>query len=132
MSVAGTSRPSALAVCRLMTNSNRQIGGLGALEDLTTVGSDLTKHVRRIGRVAHQPADFDKVTTGIGCGNSIARSERRKLDAPAGKEDVASDVQGIGPVGHEGGEGRLNLAAGAGVEDLNLQSDCVGGFWYVS
>ena len=94
----GTSRPSALAVCRLMTNSNLvdcntgRSAGLRAVKDSTSVGSDLTKHVRTIGRVAHQPADFDNLTTGIGRGNPIARGERRKLDAPAGKEDIASDA----------------------------------------
>ena len=62
----------------------------------------------------------------------MARRERRKLDAPAGEERVASDEQGVGAVAHEGGEGRLDLAAGAGVEDLNLQSDGAGGFRYVS
>src|SRR5205809_3475308 len=46
---------------------DREVCGLGALEDLTGVGADLTKHVRTIGRVAHQPTDFDNLTTGIGC-----------------------------------------------------------------
>ena len=43
----GTVRPNALAVLRLITRSNvvgccdRQIGGLGALEDLSGVNTDL-------------------------------------------------------------------------------------------
>jgi hypothetical protein len=54
------------------------------------------------------------------------------LDAPAREEHVASDVQGIGAVAHEGGEGRFDFATGAGLEDLNLQADCTGGVRYVS
>ena len=54
------------------------------------------------------------------------------MDAPAREEDITSDVQGVGAIAHEGGEGRLDLAPGAGVEDLNLQSHCTGGFRYVS
>ncbi len=54
------------------------------------------------------------------------------MDAPARKEHVASDVQGFGAVAHERGEGRLDLAPGAGLEDLNLQSHCTGGVRYVS
>jgi hypothetical protein len=54
------------------------------------------------------------------------------LDAPAGEEHVAGDEQGVGTVTHEGGEGRLDLAPGAGVEDLSLQSDCTGSGRYVS
>jgi len=38
---------------------------------------------------------------------------------------------GVGLVAHERGEGRLDLAAGAGVEELNLQSDGTRRFRYV-
>src|SRR5438876_7007945 len=110
----------------------RQVGGLGALEDLTGVGADLTMHARTIGVVAGQPAGFDSLARRIARGNPVTRRERRKLDAPAREEDITSDEQGVGAIAHEGGEGRLDLAAGAGVEDLNLQSHCTGGFRYVS
>src|SRR5262245_47809171 len=99
---------------------NREVGGLGAFEDLTTVGADLTIHAHTIGVVGHQPASFDSFAGGIARRNPIARSERRKLDAPACEEAVTSDVQGVGTVAREGGEGRLDLAAGARVEDLNF------------
>jgi len=62
----------------------------------------------------------------------MARRERRKLDAPAGEEHVGSNEECVGPVAHEGGEGRLDLAAGAGVEDLNLQSEGACSFRYLS
>ena len=62
----------------------------------------------------------------------MARRERRKLDAPADEERVGGDEEGVGPVAHEGGEGRLDLAAGAGVEDLNLQSEGACRFRYLS
>jgi len=75
-----------------------------------------------IGRVAHQPTDFDNLTTGIA----------RKLDAPGDEEDVGGHKQGVGAVVHEGVKGRLDLASGAGAEDLSLQSDGAGRFRYVS
>src|SRR6516165_10821956 len=111
---------------------HRQIGWLGALEDLTGVGADLTIHARTIGVVAHQPAGFYSLARGITRGNPVTRRERRKLDTSAREEDITSDVQGVGAIAHEGGEGRLDLAAGAGIEDLNLHSHCTGGFRYVS
>jgi hypothetical protein len=43
------------------------------------------------------------------------------LDAPAVEERVGRDEQGFCPVARDSGEGRLNLPAGTGVEDLNLQ-----------
>jgi hypothetical protein len=54
------------------------------------------------------------------------------LDAPARKEHITSDVQGVGAIAHESGEGRLDLSPRAGLEDLNLQSDCTGGVRYVA
>ena len=109
----------------------RQLGGLSTLEDLTSVSADLTKHVHTIGRIPHQPSDLHSLTRGIARGNPIARRESRKLNAPAREEHVTSDVQGVGVVPH-GGEGCLDLAPGAGVEDLNLQSVRTGGIGYIS
>ena len=62
----------------------------------------------------------------------MMRRERRKLDAPAGEERVGGDEESVGPVAHEGAEGRLDLAAGAGVEDRNLQSEGACRFRYLS
>src|SRR5260370_12417 len=95
-------------------------------------GAGVAMRARRTGVVAGTPAGFDRLARGIARGNPVTRRERRKLDAPAREEDITSDVQGVGAIAHEGGEGRLDLAAGAGVEDLNLQSHCTGGFRYIS
>ena len=62
----------------------------------------------------------------------MARRECRKLDAPAGEEPVGGDEESISPVAHEGDEGCFDLAPGAGLEDLNLQSHCTGGVGYVA
>ena len=77
-SVGGTSRPSALAVLRLMTSSNlvglldRQVGRLLALEDATDVDADQTVGVSDAGPVAHQAASSDELAI------------RRKPSAPHG------------------------------------------------
>src|SRR5262245_16099680 len=111
---------------------DRQVSGLSAIEDLTGIGADLTIHAHTIGIVAHQPAGFDSLAGGIARRNPIARREGRKLDPPAREEHVTIDEQGIGTVPYKGGEGRLNLAAGARVENLNLQPECTGGFRHIS
>ena len=61
----------------------------------------------------------------------MAHRERRKLHAPGAEEPVGADVEGVGPVAHEADKGRLDLAARASVEDLNLQSDSACSFRYV-
>ena len=46
-----------------------------------------------------------------------------QLDTPADEEGVDADEKGVEPLAHKGRESRIDLAAGAGVEDLDLQSD---------
>src|SRR5262249_3105758 len=118
-----------LEFCRLQ---DRQVGGLRAFEDLPGVDADLTVRVRTFGRGAHQTPGFNSLATVISRRNPIVRRERHKLGAAAEKEDIGGNQQGIGPVANEGGEGRLNLTAGAGVEDVSLQSEDAGRFGYVS
>jgi hypothetical protein len=62
----------------------------------------------------------------------MSRRERRKLDAPANEEPVGGYEESVGPVAHEGDERRLYFAAGAGIEDLNLQSDGACSIRYIS
>ena len=62
----------------------------------------------------------------------MAHRERRKLHAPADEEPVGGDQEGVGPVAHEGGESRIDVAAGTGVEGLNLHSESAGSLRYVS
>jgi len=51
-----------------MTSSNLlacttgKVRRFGALEDAAGIDADLTIHVRKVRSVAHEPADFGKVT----------------------------------------------------------------------
>jgi hypothetical protein len=36
------------------------------------------------------------------------------LDAPAAEELIGTDEEGVGPLAHKGGKGRIDLADGAG------------------
>ena len=44
-----------------------------------------------------------------------------QLDAPASEKGICSNEEGVGPLARKVCEGRIDLAAGAGVEDLDLQ-----------
>src|SRR5262249_40666358 len=111
---------------------DREVCGLRALEDSAAIVADLAKHLRTIGRVAHQPTNFDGLAKGIGRGNPVAGRESNKLDTSADEEYVGGDEQGVGSVAHEGGERRLDFAAGAGVEELNLKADGARRFRYLT
>ena len=56
------------------------------------------------------------------------RRERRKLDAPGREIRVGGHEEGVGSLVHQGCKSRFDLATGAGVEELNLQSDGVCSF----
>src|SRR6516162_11159117 len=89
-------------------------------------------HVRNVGSVAHQPTGLDILAIGIDRGNCMARRERCKLNTPTRKEPLGGNKERVGPVPHESGEGRLDLPAGTGFEDLNLQPYSACSFRYVS
>ena len=54
------------------------------------------------------------------------------MRAAGGEESVATDEEGIGALARKGGKGLIDLAARAGVEDLDLQPDDAGGFLHVT
>src|SRR5262249_10875831 len=99
-----------------------QVGRLRSLEDATGIGPNLTVRIRNFGSIGHQPAGFGIVAIGISRGNPIACRQSGKLHAAAGEEGVVANEKSIGSLAHKTCEGRINLAAGAGVEKLDLQS----------
>ena len=90
------------------------------------------KTVREVGSVTHQSARFDMLTNPVSCRNPVARRQGGKLDAAAEEECLAANEEGVGVVARERVKGRLDLAAGTGVEDLNLQSKGACCFGYLS
>ncbi len=128
-SVGGTVRPSILAVWALMMSSNfdrlyhRQVGRSGSSpQDAACIDAELTPCISDVGSVAHQPADFGDFARGPCDGNRVARCHCRQLNPPAVEEAVGADEQGIGALAHKCRKCRIDLAAGAGVEDRDLQS----------
>ena len=53
----------------------------------------------------------------------MARRQVDQLDTPVGEERTGADEERIGPLAHQGCEGRIDLAAAADVENLDLQPD---------
>src|SRR6516225_7787095 len=102
---------------------DREVRRFLALEDAAGIDTNLAVPVHITRSVAHQPAGFDILANGIDRGYRMTGRERRQLDAPADKEPVAGNEECVGPVSQEGGEGRLDLFACAGFEELCLKSD---------
>ena len=82
-SVGGTSRPSALAVLRLIDQLvlgrrlHRQVGRLLALEDAIDVAGRAPVLVDQVGPIGDQAAGCDEVAEGIDRGQPVPGRERR-------------------------------------------------------
>jgi hypothetical protein len=55
-----------------------------------------------------------------------------QLDTPVGKVGATCEEKGVGPLAHNGREGRIDLAARVGVEHLDLKPDSARGRFHVS
>jgi hypothetical protein len=62
---------------------------------LTAHYASLTKPIRSISPVTHQPSGLGKFTTEIDRRNRVAHRDHRKLHAPAGEEAVGDDEEGV-------------------------------------
>src|SRR5262245_51857956 len=97
-----------------------QVRGFRALEDATGIIADLTIHIHNVASVGHQPAGLGKFTVPIYRGEPVAPRQEDELDTPSVEECVVADEEGVGALARNSREGRIDLAAGAGVEDLDL------------
>ncbi len=103
-SEAGTSRPSASAALRFRL-LDRQIGGLGALEDFSRVMANQAKGRSEAGSIADQPAGSGKFTPRIDRRNGTARCQRDELLAPAAQERIRADDERASMQLNKGGKG---------------------------
>jgi hypothetical protein len=62
----------------------------------------------------------------------MARGEQHELIAPQGEELVGLHNEPADPLTDDGGEGRINLAIAAHVEDTHLLPELVGGGLYIA
>src|SRR5262249_903893 len=111
---------------------NRQVRRLGPLENAAGIDTGLTPRILNVGTVAHQPAHFGNFTRRICRGNRVARRQVGKLHPPTGEKHVGDTEERGGPLAHKRCESRINLVAGAGVKDLDLQSNGARSRFHVS
>ena len=122
-------RPSAFAVLRLITSSNLvgcctgKSAGFSPLRMPTDVDAGLTIEIRIVGSVAHQAAAFNMIALEVGRGKRIARCQGHELRALGNEERVGTDEQGFGTPARESRESRVELPAGAGIVDLDVETE---------
>src|SRR5258708_11539534 len=74
---------------------DRQVRGLGALEDAAGIEADLTPRVREVGSVAHQPAGRDNATLRVRRRNPVACRQGYKLYSADGEVRVWRDAERV-------------------------------------
>ena len=124
-SFGGISRPSTLAVRRLITNSNLvgldywHVGRLLALEHSTEY-AELSSRLGDVTSVAHQATSHDGHSKREGGGKRIAQRHRGDLFASAGQVRIGVDKDRSGLLPNYFRECRVNLTFGANSEHDNL------------
>src|SRR5215208_1376279 len=96
---------------------DRQIGRLGALEDLSDVNAGLAENSREARSIADQSARLSELTRDIDRRDGMARGQRRQSHYPAGEEWVGADEERVGMYLHELREGSIDLAIGPGLQN---------------
>src|SRR5262245_32460201 len=98
----------------------RQVRRSCALEDAANIGTDLKIRVDNVRSVAHQAPGLGDFTCGRCHGDSMTCCQVGKLHSPAGEKYVGGDEKCIRTSIYKSCEGRIDLAAGACVEDIDL------------
>src|SRR5882724_8739554 len=99
---------------------DRQIGGLGALEDLSGVDADLTNRVGEARAIADQTAGREESTPVSDRRNGMACSQRHKLVASLAEKRIRTKDERASLNLHEGRESGVYLAFGASPQDTEL------------
>ena len=97
---------------------DRQVGGLGALEDVAGIDANLTITCPRGWFRSSSAHRLPQYHARISRRNPVARRQVGKLHAAAGEERVGSDEEGIGALARKGGKGRIDLPDSSWHADL--------------
>src|SRR5262249_22680147 len=85
------------------------------------VDAGLPERIGPVRSIAHQSPGFREDTIDVDRRHTVSHRQHRTLDAALDEQISWSDYQGARLLLHDTGEGRLNVAAGTGVEDIDLQ-----------
>src|SRR5262245_3707655 len=102
---------------------HRQISRYRALENAASVNADLTKHVGKARSVAHQPASFRELATGIDRGHRVTRRQREELYAATYEYRIWSSEKSVCPFLHKARKGRVKVTSSADGQKYDLSSD---------
>src|SRR5262245_42321175 len=109
-----------LSTNALPTGSATCANTIGTLRDASHVDSGAPISICRVVAIAHQPALFDKFAIDVHGGDGVTHRQRDNLLEPAGKERIGTNKKRAGAPLPHGGEGGVDLARRAGIENEQL------------
>src|SRR5262245_20041080 len=89
-------------------------------------------NVGKARSITHESARFGIVAHRVNRRDAMAHRQHNELDPPTVEEAVAAYKQRGGVLAYHGGEGCVDFAAGAGVQDLDWESDVLAGRSYLT
>src|SRR5215813_13089901 len=111
---------------------DRQIARLRALENPASVDAGLTISVPNVGSIADQSTDLGIFTPGIDRRQPVVGCKLDQLNTPTIEEGIVADEEGVRSFGCKPCNCRVDLPAGAGAQELDLQLHRAGGGFDVS
>src|SRR5262249_30853239 len=92
-------------------------------EDFANIDAGLTIRFAKACPVAHQPADFRRLTQEIDRRHSMIRRQRDKLYATVVEQRRRTDQERISLLLRKAREDRIDFKTAAGVQDFDLLPD---------
>jgi hypothetical protein len=89
---------------------DRQVGGLGAVENAADVNTHLAVGIGELRSVAHQAAGRGELPPLVDRGNCVSRCQRDELLTVSGEQDIGANDQRFDPLLNERCERRRKLA----------------------
>jgi len=106
----------------------RRTGGIPpALEDPGGVDANHAITLVEIYSVAHELASGGVLMSRVHCGNRMASRQHHKLRGARDEERIGRDQKCIGAHLDQLRKGRIDVATGAGIQDVDLLPDAAGG-----
>src|SRR6516225_2940972 len=103
---------------------DRQVARLLALEDAADINPGLTIHVRKAAIIAHQAPGRGEFAKLKDRGHAMTHRQRGEMFAAADEQSVGADHETAGLEFEQSGEGGVEIALAAGIENRNVQSQC--------
>src|SRR5215470_15747162 len=99
---------------------HREVTGLVAFEDASGIIPDLTKHIGKVGPIAHQTARIDMIAHGIHRRNLVVCGQDGELNSPGVIKGSGHDQESVNMLASKTCKSFIDFETAARGNDSNL------------